>query len=116
MEKIIDNKKLIIKSAKMSDCLELFSYVSRKASILNLKLQDVINDINSNIIKIVTLCLGDKEGYDIALKICSNCIFNNEKITINLFEEEDNRQYFFEVIFEVLKYNFNSFFKKLIVF
>ena len=71
MEKIIDNKKLIIKSATMNSCLELFSYVARKSATIDLKIEDVLKNINENIFKIIFTCLSEKECFDLILKISS---------------------------------------------
>lgn len=114
MEIQIQDKILKFNYGNTGDVLDLIRFVSKKTKN-NIKgdfnIDNIIkdNDFN-NLLNIIFDCIGDKELEDILFKLSNNCIFNNERITKDLFNDINNRKYFFTIATNILKENLKVFF------
>lgn len=118
MEIEIDNKILKFNYGSTGDVLTLIRFISRKAKS-NLKgfelnensLKDVfdLQDF-SGLLGLICDCIGDEELEAIFFKLSNNCIFNNERITKNLFDDIENRKYFFKIFYNIMLENLKVFF------
>ncbi len=118
MEIKIDDKILKFNYGSTGDVLTLIRFISRKTKN-NLKgfelnenslkdgfdLQDF-----SGLLGLICDCIGDEELENIFFKLSNNCIFNNERITKNLFDDIDNRKYFFKIFYNIMLENLRVFF------
>lgn len=118
MEIPIQDKILKFNYGNTGDVLDLIRFIARKTknnikdfNLSNFNIDNIIkdNDFN-NILNIIFDCIGDKELEDILFKLSNNCIFNNEKITKDLFNDINNRKYFFNIAINILKENLKIFF------
>ena len=118
MEIQIQDKILKFNYGNTCDVLDLIRFIVRKTknnikdfNLSNFNIDNVIkdNDFN-NLLNIIFDCIGDKELEDILFKLSNNCIFNNEKITKDLFNDINNRKYFFNIAINILKENLKVFF------
>lgn len=118
MEIPIQDKTLKFNYGNTGDVLDLIRFIARKTknnikdfNLSNFNIDNIIkdNDFN-NILNIIFDCIGDRELEDILFKLSNNCIFNNEKITKDLFNDINNRKYFFNIAINILKENLKAFF------
>lgn len=106
---MIDNKKLVFKYATFKSVYNLASFISRKTKD-KIKLFDNNIDININtLIDVVLECVGDEDSLNYIFDLSKDCIFNNEKIDNNFFEDVDNRKYFFEIVKTIIVENIKVF-------
>ena len=118
MEIQIQDKILKFNYGNTGDVLDLIRFIVRKTknnikdfNLSNFNIDNIIkdNDFN-NLLNIIFDCIGDKELEDILFKLSNNCIFANEKITKDLFNDINNRKYFFNIAINILKENLKAFF------
>lgn len=118
MEINIDDKILKFNYGNTGDVLNLIRFISRKAKN-NLKgfdlnensLKNIFNLQDfSGLLGLICDCIGDEELENIFFKLSNNCIFNNERITKNLFDDVENRKYFFKIFYNIMLENLKVFF------
>lgn len=118
MDLIIDENKILkFNYGNTGDVLELIRFISKKAKN-NIKDFDFSKiDINkldnidiSAFLTLICDCIGDKELENIFFKLSSKCIFENEKITQEFFDDIKNRKYFIKIFVNIIKENLKVFF------
>jgi hypothetical protein len=109
----LKGKKILkIKYCSFGDFLEL-----KKVVLSNLKIKIDSDFVKKNIdlsflkelIEPILNLLGNKELDEIMLKLSSLCKLEEEKLTVDFFENPNNRQYYFECMYYVLMENVKVF-------
>ena len=114
----IEDKILKFKYGNTGDVLELIRFIAKKAknnikdfNINNIDFDKTLKENDfSSILSLVCDCIGDKELETIFFKISNNCIFDNERISENLFDSVENRKYFIKIFINIIKENLKVFF------
>lgn len=125
MKKILSSgSELDMTMAPFQDAHNLFQAVLKELKNVNLDLglksntsftdffeKDVTDDLLNTLKNFITSLLASKD-IQISLQPClQRCTYNNQKVTMDLFEDEKAREDFIEVLKEVLVFNLFPFFK-----
>ena len=107
---------LIVRPAPFVDCLKLKNAIfkelsTQKMDIASLDLQGT--DLSAIFAPLMALDSSEEVNKAI-FKVAQRSTYNGQKITLEIFEEEEAREDYYSVILEVLKVNLNPFKKGLV--
>jgi hypothetical protein len=119
---LIDNNELIISLASFEEAMDLKDAVEEAAKKANIKLGFDDNEENkvslsddslSSVLGSILSIDSSKEVRRLLFKCAERCLFNKEKIDQTFFEVAKNREYYYPIMFEILKETLMPFFKGL---
>jgi hypothetical protein len=118
---IIGGKELKITLASFNEALNLQRAIGKELAQSNSKFDiDSLTDgkINDDsvleFLKILINIGISKEIEDCIFICAERAMWGTEKVDREFFEKEENRQYYFEIMFEIAKVNISPFFRSLL--
>lgn len=112
-----NNVKVVINPAGLDKAFKLKSVVEKAILKQGIKLADVLSEESISYEQIFNLAMAidsDTEVFDACFDCMEKSIYNNIKITKDVFEDETARGDLYEVLFYCLKVNVYPFFKHLL--
>jgi hypothetical protein len=111
-EVVLDNgSKIRISLASFELGKEFYQIVSEEMLRLKMNFND---DIDTNFFKdLICVFLSSKKIENHLWLLARNCLYNDQKITKELFEDEKARGDYFEVMYQIAKRNIDPFVKAL---
>lgn len=104
-------KKLRLSLASFSLGKELYQSFSEELLKLDVKFDD---EMDINFLKnLILTFLSSKKIENCLWRCAEKCLYENMKVTQDLFENEEARQDYFEIMFHVAKRNLDPFVKAL---
>lgn len=112
-----NNVKVVINPAGLDKAFKLKSVVEKAILKQGIKLIDVLSEESISYEQLFNLAMAidsDIEVFDACFDCMEKSIYNNIKITKDVFEDETARGDLYEVLFYCLKVNVYPFFKHLL--
>lgn len=112
-----NNVKVVINPAGLDKAFKLKSVVEKAILKQGIKLIDVLSEESISYEQLFNLAMAvdsDVEVFDACFDCMEKSIYNNIKITKDVFEDETARGDLYEVLFYCLKVNVYPFFKHLL--
>lgn len=112
-----NNVKVVINPAGLDKAFKLKSVVEKAILKQGIKLIDVLSEESISYEQLFNLAMAidsDVEVFDACFDCMEKSIYNNIKITKDVFEDEAARGDLYEVLFYCLKVNVYPFFKHLL--
>lgn len=112
-----NNVKVVINPAGLDKAFKLKSVVEKAILKQGIKLVDVLSEESISYEQLFNLAMAidsDVEVFDACFDCMEKSIYNNIKITKDVFEDETARGDLYEVLFYCLKVNVYPFFKHLL--
>lgn len=109
--KLLSGKELRIQPARFRQSKHLFDMIAQEIKSLRF---DPKAEFDINFVKDTALGLVASEKVEQAIIACmENCLYENQKVNVELFEDNEARQDYLEICFEIAKENALPFTKNL---